>query len=508
MKTALRWTGYVLFFLIATAIFVYLTFPTDQARRFAEVRLTEATGADSVTIKDLSLAGLGGVGLEDVTIELPTLTMQTAVPGVDEEGPLRMVLIRSLDVDASLGGFLFGGDIDVNFEAEAQGGTIKRGHFQRDKEGTNKIEIGAIDKVALGSEMLFQALVGKNITGLVSGNVDVTLPTTQVNGKPTVDLDTAAGVIELEITDAKLRAPIFDSPMGRIQLGDADLGTIVLKVVVDRASNIDAFKKTARRAGSDSTILHIADASVDGEDIAIQVAKNSAITLTPGRPLKDAAVNIHLSVMVKDAFFDREVPDPKDPKKKSQPNKNLRLVMQQPPIKNVIENGVFGVGITGILGKPRVRVERSVIREGIATRRPKLDRPEPGATPEATPVTPTPTEPEAVAPAPSRVIDRPAPMRDTKTRFGNNRPTKVNRPAIRGGTAGRPSTVLPPNAPAIRDLQPPPIPIEPDPVTDEGEDDHGGEVEPADDGGEGVEGGDPQGEGDGEAVPEDELPPE
>jgi len=500
MKTALRWTGYVLFFLVCTALFVYLTFPTDQARRFAEVRLTEATGADSVTIKDLSLAGLGGASLEDVAIELPTLTMQTAVPGVEEEGPLRLIMIKSLDVDASLTGFLFGGEIDVNFEAEAQGGTIERGHFERGEDGVNHLEIGAIENVALGSEMVFQALVGKHVTGLVSGEVKLSLPTKPgPNGKPAIVLDEAAGTIDLEITGAKLRAPVFDSPMGRIPLGDADLGTITVKLVIDRASNIDAFKKTARRAGSDSTILHIADASVDGEDIAVQVAKNSAITLTPGRPIKDAAVNIHLSILVKDAFFDREVPDPDDPKKMTQPNKNLRFVMQQPPIKNVIENGVFGVGITGILGKPRVRVERSVIREGMVTRRPKLDRPEP-----AEPAEPAAAKP--ATPAPSRVIDCPAPMRDTKTRFGTNRPQ-----AVRGGAAaGRRPTALPPNTPPIHQLQPPPIPAEPDPV-DEGdhvddEGDHGDELvdehgepvdeELVDEHGEPVE--------DGEPLPEDE----
>ena len=501
MKTALRWFGYVLFFLLCTAVFVYLTFPTDQARRFAEVKLTEMSGADSVTIADLSLAGIGGAHLDDISVELPTLKIPTAVPGVEEEGPLRLIMVKSLDVDASLSGFLFGGDIDVTFDAEAQGGTVKRGHYQRDKEGTNFIEIGAIEDVALGSEQLFQALVGKNITGLVSGAVNVTLPTIAgANGKPTIDLDNVVGQIDLEIKGAKLRAPIFDSPMGRIQLGDADLGTIVLKVVVDRASNIEAFKKTARRAGSDNTILHIADASVDGEDIAVLVAKNSAITLTAGRPLKDAAVNIHLSIQVKDAFFDREVVDPKDPTKKSQPNKNLRMIMQQPPLKNVLENGVFGVGITGILGKPRIRIERSVIREGISTRRPNLDRPVAEPVDDADDDDIEPPAP-APAPAPARVIDRPAPMRDAKTRFGTSRP-QPGRAAMRPGIQARPTT-LPPGTPPLHQLQPPPVPMEPDPVPDDPE----GEVDPN---GEAVDGEvDPNGEHpEGEVAPDDEVLPE
>jgi len=497
MKTALRWTGYVLFFLVMTAVFVYLTFPTDRARRLAEAKLTELTGAEQVTIGDLSLAGLGGVTLENVTFEFAALSMPTPVPSIFVEGPPRLLQIDRLEVDASLSGIAFGGDIDVAFEAEMQGGTLKKGRFTREKDGPNVIKIGELDNVAFGSEQLFQALVGKDLVGLVSGSVDLTIPTKPgPNGGQTIDFDNVTGQLDLVIRDAKLKAPMFDTVLGRLALSDADLGEIALTVLIDRAANLEAFKKTVRRAGNDSTIIHIANATVDGEDIALQVAKNSAITLTPGRSLKDAAVNIHLSILIKDAFYDRVVKDPNDPKLTTQPNKNLRYVLQQQPLKGVIENGVFGVGITGVLGSPRVRVERSQIREGLAARKPKIDGsdvgsapsdadadadadPEDGAAPE--PVTPRPTV--------SRPIERPAPVRDAKTRFLERKNPVSARPVV---PQNLPNGGLPPGAPPIHALQPPPIPMEPDPVPSEpdpaadgGEQPVDGEGEPHPEGGEG-----------------------
>ena len=499
MKTALRWSGYVLFFLFATAVFVYLTFPTDRARRFAEIKLTEFTGASEVRIGDLSLSGLGGATLEDVTLEFAPLKIPTLVPGVDEVGPPRLMQIASLEVDASLFDLALGGDIDVSFEAEIQGGSLKKGRFTREQGGPNVLKIGALENVALGSEQLFQALVGKDILGLVSGSVDLTLPMTAgPSGKPTVDLDHATGQVELVIREAKLKGPMFDTPMGRMALGDADLGEIALSVFIDRASNLDTFKKLAKRAGGDSTIIHIASGSVDGEDLAIQVAKNSAITLVPGRPLKEAAVNIHLSVAIKDAFFDRSAPDPKDPKVMTQPNKNLRFVMQQPPIKPVLENGVFGIGITGVLGKPRVKVERSQVREGIAGRKPNLDRPEGEAGGGAAEAGEAEPEGEDGVGGPraggGRAFDRAAPMRDTKTRLMDRRVDPVNARPV--APTELPNGGLPPGAPPIHSLQPPPIPMEPDPVPAEpagapaeGEPLPGGEPDPNAGGGAHPEGG-------------------
>lgn len=380
MKTTARRVGYVLFFVVATLFFVWATFPTDRVKRFAEQTLSERLNAD-VTIGDLSLSGITGVDATDVTLTWAPIKMPTIVPGTEEDGPLRMVLIEELEASTGLGALL-AGRLDVEADMKLQGGSVEGLAYQSEKgeDGAVKhiIKVGEIKDVAFGSEQLFQAMLGKDIVGTLNGSLDLVIPMAPgPNGRPAVQFDGMAGRVDLVIRDAVLKTWFYDTPAGRMKFTDMDLGEIVLSLRVDKASNIEAFEKSARRRGAgDETIIHFADASVKGEDIEIEVAKNSAITIQPGQSLKEAAVNIHLAVRIKDAYFDKAVADPNNPGKTTQPNKNLRMVMNQRPLQPVIENGVFGLGITGRLGSPRVRPERSVIRTGLTggpARRPNLD---------------------------------------------------------------------------------------------------------------------------------------
>lgn len=505
MKTAGRWAGYVLFFLFCTALFVYLTAPTDQARRFAELKLAEVLGADRVEIGALSLSGVGGVIIEDVIVELPPLMLPTMNPDVKEPGPVRLLQLARLEVDAGIGA-IFGGPLDVAFEAEIQAGRIKSGRYQHEPGGPHVIQIEGIEGVALGSEQLFLGLVGMDIVGDLNGRVELSLATKPgPTGQPVVDFESTVGQIELLIRDAVVRQPSFDSPAGRLILGDARLGDVELTVLIDRASNLEAFKQTARRGGGDSTIIHIASGAFDGEDLAVQLAKNSAITLLAGRPLKDAAVNIHMSVEVKDAYIDQEVEDPDDPSKVSRPNTTLRFMLQQPQLRQVTENGIFGLGITGLLGSPRIRPERSVIREGISARRPNLDRPEPPSGGVAPDEDEDAEEDGAAAPVreqPAQAAERRPPARAV----GGRAPTAIGRATPGVARPQLPTGGYEPQGrykpqPAVN-FQPPPIPIEPDP---EPEPEYDPEYDPAVDPDLDHEGGY---EGDEGELPEGELPPE
>ncbi len=478
MKTAAKWAGYVLFFIVCTLLFVYLTFPTDKAKAFAEEKLLEATGAERVEIGDLSLAGIGGVTLTDVLVELPALDMPTLVPNATTPGPVRLLQVDELEVDASIGG-LMSGALDVSFEGQLQGGELKKGRYQREKleDGAARhvLKIGELAGVNFGSEQMFQQLVGKDIVGKLSGSIALALPEkVDSNGRRTIDLGGLQADVSLMIRDGVLKAPIFATPMGQVQLTDAELGDVVLKVQADKASNLEAFKKTARRRGDD-TLIHIAEASVRGPDIEVEVAKNSAITLRKGQAFKDAAVNIHLAVRVLDAFIDKAIPDPNAPKKTTQPNKGLRHMMKQRPLKPVIQNGVFGVGITGRIGSPRVRPERSVVSGFTKRVRPNVDRPDPAAKkPEAKKPT--------TRPAPSRAVNRPAPAGD--------RPIK-RAPSTRvpAKSAKRPGGGMGPPFDRIGQPEPPakPAPAEPEAETeadgdeeeegDEGEDEEEGDEE-------------------------------
>ncbi|MCA9513706.1 MAG: type II secretion system protein GspN [Myxococcales bacterium] len=490
MKTALRRVGYVLFFVVATLFFIWATFPTDRVKRFAEQTLSERLNAD-VSIADLSLAGIGGVSAEGVTLTWAPIKMPTIVPGTEEDGPLRMMLIDELDASAGISALL-GGRLDLTADMKLQGGSIEGLAYQTEKgeDGVVRhvIKIGEMKDVAFGSEQLFQTLIGKDLIGTLSGSIDLVVPTAPgPNGRPAVQFDGMVGTVDLVIRDAVLQTWFYDTPAGRMKFTNMDLGEIVLSLKVDKAVNIEAFEKSARRRGAtEETIIHFAEGSVKGEDIEVEVAKNSAITIQPGQSLKEAAVNIHLAVRIKDAYFDKVVEDPKNPGKTTQPNKNLRMVMNQRPIQPVLENGVFGLGITGRLGSPRVRPERSVIRTGLtggSARRPNLD------------VGGDEADEEDSAP----VVTTPRPNPTGRLRAGSVRPTlhpNAPRPEL-GGTPPPIPTPPPTYVPPKPVITPPNPPVKAMPVVEPGGDEV--EEEPGVDPGE--PGGEPGVDPDGEVVP-------
>ncbi len=127
--------GYVLFFLLCTAIFVRFLFPADQAKDYAAQRVAELTGAESVTIADLGLTGLipNGVEIEGLEIKLPGIRMKTPERGGSVISDPRRVVVDELTVKASLG-LLFGADPDVSIDARIGTGTIRAARYVREKK--------------------------------------------------------------------------------------------------------------------------------------------------------------------------------------------------------------------------------------------------------------------------------------------------------------------------------------------------------------------------------------
>jgi len=58
------------------------------------------------------------------------------------------------------------------------------------------------------------------------------------------------------------------------------------------------------------------------------------------------------------------VKDPKDPTKMTKPNVGVRTMLTMGPLKNHVQDGQFGIGITGMLKSPRVQPERPRTRVG------------------------------------------------------------------------------------------------------------------------------------------------
>jgi len=468
MKTAARRGGYIGFFLVCTLLFVYWTFPTERARSFAEIQLAHQLGAESVEIGKLSLAGLGGVTLRDMTVRLRPLTVPTEDPAHTTLGPDRIIMVSRLAVSAGLGA-LTGGSVDVGFEADLQGGTVRHGRYAQEVDGEGQVQhvvrLGEIRDVALGSEQMFQALFGKDIVGQLSGSLDLSVPMhVDAAGRRGVRFDGVRGRVNLMIRDAELKGPLFPTPMGTLRFSDADLGDITLEVVVDRGTELEAFEATARRRGGEDTIAHIAEGRVEGDDLAVELARNSAITIRPGVPLAQSQVNIQMAVQVKDAYIDKRIPDPRDPERTSQPNTVIRMAMGEPPLRQAMENGVFGVSITGTLGNPQVSIGRPVVRSAAMApaRRPNIagfgdddddddddapaaGRPSPQATPPPAQIRPNPVRAPR-QPDDPRAVGRP----------GADRPTMpaVQPPVTRPAPVARPQPMMQPSSPPNRVVRP------------------------------------------------------
>ncbi len=493
---ALRWilkgVGYFAFFLVCTVFFVLCTFPDDKVRDFAETKIQAATNAEEVTIGELDLGMLGGATVKDARIAFKPLQLKTKIPGQLKEGPGRLLLVDEAEVDFSLFGLLFGGGgIDATLDATLMGGSISDATVKYEPGGPFRIKIGEIQDLALGGAQEMLAATGvADLTGSMSGSIDLSLPLTKNKaGGTVVKLDELRGTVDLLISDAVLRRPLIETKqMGNMEFTDVDMGEIALRLKADKASNIAAYKSSRGKRG-EATVLLLEEFNASGPDIDIQAAPLSAITVQPNQQLKDASANIHLAVKVKDRFIDKKIPDDNDPKKMQQPNKGLRFMMKQRPLSSAVKDGVFGFGITGRLGKVKAAPERSRLRGGFTKRKVKIDRPEDPPKASATPPRPTP-KPRAA---------RPSSAKDAKSRFGRTTSALSPRGTTSKAARRMPMKKATPKRPPRPAPKPEPVADDSEVEDEEGEDEEEGEEGESEEGegeeGEGEEGEGEEGEG-------------
>jgi len=370
----LRWVGYGLFFVLALVLSVRFTFPTDQVKEFAKAQIAQRFGAERVEIADVGISGIfpSGGSIQGLEIVLPPIKVKTPERGVDVLGPPRTLMAEELSVSGSLIG-MASQNYDVEFEGKIQGGDITGGKFVWEKGGPMAAEIEGIKGVELGSEGLFQSLTGFDVIATLNGKLKADIPAVDKEGKSVLQLDQMTGSVELELTDAKIVQPIFDTVMSRepvrMAFTDTKLGTITIKLKAEAGTASTAAAAVTPGAKSnkvraEATVIQIEEISAAGGDIEIALAPKATITMLPGQTLKDAVINIHLAIKINDAWFDREVKDLKDPTKMTKPNVGLRTMMTLGPLKAHVQDGQFGVGITGPIGKPKVVPERPRTRVG------------------------------------------------------------------------------------------------------------------------------------------------
>lgn len=367
---ALAWAGYALFFVLALVFFVRVTFPTDQIREIAKAKIAERLKAERVDIADLGITGLwpSGVELTGLEIELPPLKVKTPERGVDVLGGPRLMSVEELAVHGDLLG-LGQQNIDLEIDGKIQGGELHVPKLVYKKGEPFAFELSDMKGIELGTEGLFQTLTGFDITATLGGHAKLDVPSAGKEDSHELDMAQLAGEIVLELSDARINQPIIDTVMQkepvRMAFTDTTLGTLTVRLVAEAGTApAAADAKGPRAKKGEATVIQIQEVTAAGGDIEIAVAPKATITLMPGQSLKEGIINLHLAVRIADSWFDIEVKDAKDPTKKTKPNVGVRTMLTMGPLKQHVQDGQFGVGITGPLGNPKVAVERPRTRIG------------------------------------------------------------------------------------------------------------------------------------------------
>ena len=457
LKAIGRWAGYIAFFVLCVLVFARMVFPTAALRDFVTMRLADFTGATSVKIGDVSLTGLipSGASLADVELELPGVKVKTEKD--DKITAPRVIVAEELSASVSIGA-LMGGRVDASFEGKVQGGTVTGGHLILAKGSALVAQIERMEGIALGTERLFQALTGYDVTGLLSGTLDLTVPNAERDGKDVLQWDQMSGSARIEIGQGVLHEPLLVQREMRIMFTNAKLGTLKVGLKAEPGQGTAAAagapagpegKAATTRPGrkSDATFLSIEQLELSGGDVEIAVAPKGGVQFLAGQPPKDATINVHLGIRVADAYIDREVDDPKHPGKKVKNNTGIRSIayaaLQK---KGHLQDGQFGLAITGTLGNPKVDTERPRVRVGGGSGGRKLNVDQPGA-----------GEPGAGG------EDEGA---DDATR-GSKRGTRADAPSA-PPHAGRPGVVKAPRRPVLDPSKLPPGALQPPPFPDFG----------------------------------------
>lgn len=423
-----RIAGYVVFGMVVFTIATIVTFPTPKLKSYLENRLS--TGGRIVRISDMSLRGLASARLFGVALELPPA--QHTLPDGQIETQKRRLALDQVDVSVGLFRLLFGG---LSVELTIHDGDGVLGPLRLVRSGGRiTASLDTVRDFPIPDEL---PLFGVRFDGRLQ------------EARIRLDYDEKAGLAEstgdVELKGSGIRAiqPTLRSrAQGNVSLSDASLGALVLEVHLGKRSNMGAFKADRRSPLGDETLVHLARAELDGNDIKALVEGQSTIRLAPGKPLGESQLNLEAAFSFADAFIDRKV---KSGAEVRTPNAFLRtLLSMDPRWRNAQSGNYWGVVCTGMLSRPVCNPKKPAIRGGDFKAPPKAE--------------PEVEEPAAPAPTPSAPAPRPTPAAPTPRTTAAPAPSTAPLPVIPPSAVPGPAPMLPApqlTPPPRRDLPPP-----------------------------------------------------
>jgi type II secretion system protein N len=345
VSKVLRWTGYVLAYLVVFVLFAYVSFPYDRLKhRLIASYQAAQTGpyADHLEIDHLSWSWrFPGIVAEGVRLDMaapaerPSATTTTvsttpAPPAlVHEMVEAEEVFVRLSPLD------LLTGARSVSFSARALGGDIQGSASDSEASRSLKVELENLDPSGVPH---LAKLIGLPLRGRISGQISLELPEGRITR--------ADGALELHAEDlqigdgkAKLKEMIVLPPI--------DIGTLNLKAEVG--------------AGR----LKITECTATGRDLELSV--------TGGMRLRQQIDSSLAELEIKLGFSD---------KYKAQ-NEMTRALFGQPDSKvpglfdtvtktifAKLEDGTYGAKVTGPLSRlnPRPLSQRAANARSARTR--------------------------------------------------------------------------------------------------------------------------------------------
>jgi type II secretion system protein N len=215
----LRWIGYVAAYLLAFALFAYVSFPYERLRSYVVANYNASqTGAEQNRLEIDSLTWswrFPGIVAEGVRLVLEA----PPAPDGEKQPPPQYLEAEEVFVSTSAVGLLAGAR-EASFGARALGGEISG--WASDSEASRRFEL-ELDGVNPGAIPQLATAIGLPLSGRLSGHVSLELPEGNIT-RAEGNVDVAAEDLTLGDGKAKIQ--------GMIELPELQMGAFKLKAQI------------------------------------------------------------------------------------------------------------------------------------------------------------------------------------------------------------------------------------------------------------------------------------
>jgi len=298
-KKILKFLAHFVGYLVMSVFFLYWTFPTTAARHATE-RMLGNKGYPT-EVEGLSLNGLSGVTLSDITVELPPKALMGAqvFPEKVQKKQQKVVhlLLDSLSFNTDTIGLVRNlpvskaNPLSADLSIEAYGGTIEVEGL-RVIPGRYKISKLSIRNLDLTKSRLLRAVLPVDLRGRISSKAALRIgPTGKV----------AAKLSQLKIKNSSIKNLAFPCAGSACPVSDPSLGTIQIK------GEVGYGKKFGVR--DNKMVVKLDKLEAVGGDIEAVLDGKSSITWSVNQygKMREGFINVGMAFRITDDYLNRKI---------------------------------------------------------------------------------------------------------------------------------------------------------------------------------------------------------